>query len=461
MSTYRGFVRSDRIDSISQNMLYNYRHQSGFHLTFVHKPGFVRKFAAFGVPYGAAALRFTSVANFERYRQARAEHKETAGPEDIIQVPPGSAHYLEHCVFTRDEEGGLIGELSSMGAMANAYTGDSETVYFFSTVDRFEDALILYFDALVNPLLDEERVEAEREIILAELMMYDDDPDSVAWRNVLAQLYAEHGLRHDVAGTAESVSEITADTLNTICSYFYTPAVMSLVIVGDFPESAMEAVLDLLADRLDEMPIGTPGIDLYADEPAHVVSPYEEIQQDIEVESFHIGFKNPGINRFHSANGSYWALLQTQGQLYMDAVIGETSPLYQELYAEGLINDSFSVHFACGHDYNYVMMSGESEHPTRAANEVARRFRAAVAADLLDRRVFEIQKKALHGDFVRSLDSIEASGMEALEARMYDCDLFDHAAVFSRLDADEAAKFMKFVLDEGSMTKLIIRRRGL
>lgn len=461
MSIYRGFVRSDRKDSISQNMMYNYRHQSGFHVSFISKPGFVRKFAAFGIPYGAADLRFTTEEDFERYHHAKAEGKPAEPPMQVFEVYPGSAHYLEHCIFSRDDDGGLIGQLSALGAQANAYTGDSETVYYFSTVDHFDQAMLLYFDALVSADLSEERIEDERDIIAAELTMYEDDPDSMADKHVLAQLYSVHGLKHDVGGTAESIHQITAASLQNISDHFYTPSAMNLLIVGDFPEDDMVRIIDLLADRLDPMKILPKGINLYVDEPAHVNKKIAELRLDVEVESFHIGFKNPMINRYHSANGSYWALIQTQGQLYCDAIIGDTSPLYQELYSEGIINDSFSVQFTCGHDYNYVMMGGESEQPELAVHEVARRFRAAVAGDLLDRDVFQIQKKALHGDFVRSLDHIEASGMAGLEARLYGCDLFDHAAVFSRLNADDAGNFMKFVLDEGSMTKLILRKRGI
>ncbi len=461
MSTYRGFVRTERKDSISQNMMYNYRHQSGFHVSFVAKPGFVRKFAAFGIPYGAADLRITSGEDFRRYREARAENKPMDPPMQVIEVEPGSAHYLEHCIFSQDDQGGLIGQLAGLGAQANAFTGDSETVYYFSTVEHFNEALILYFDALLAPDLSEERIEAEREIIASELSMYEDDPDSVSVRHLLSQLYNKHGLRFDIGGTDESIRRITASSLKKICDLFYTPAALNLVLVGDFPEDKMIEVIDLLADKLEGIKIKPAGVNLYVDEPAQVNSAYGELGMDVEIESFHIAFKNPGINRFHSANGSYWALVQTQGQLFCDALIGETSPLYQELYSEGIINDSFSVHFACGHDYNYVMMGGESENPEQAANEVARRFRAAVAGELLDREVFKIQKKALHGNFVRSLDHIESCGMAALEARMYECDLFDHAAVFSRLDSDEAGNFMKFVLDDCNMTKVILRKRGV
>lgn len=461
MSTYRGFVRNDRKDSISQSMMYNYRHLSGFHICFIAKPGFVRKFAAFGIPYGSADLRFTSEADFKREWEAKRQGEAADPPMTVHEVPAGSAHYLEHCLFSQDDEGGLMGQFAKLGATANAYTTESETVYYFTCVDRFEESLDLYFQALLKPDLSQERIENEREIIAAELDMYEDDPDSVAMRQILAQLYQEHGLKYDVAGSKESINEITAETLTDIVKYFYTPAAMKLVIVGDFPDDKMREIIDYFADILDEMDITAAGVNLYADEPAKVKLPTDVLRLDLENEAFLIAFKNSHVNREHSTNGTQWAWMQAAGQLYSDALIGETSPLYQELYDAGIINDSFDVHFAVGHDYNYILMSGEAEHPEKAAEEIARRFKAAVAGDQLDRTVFEIQKKALHGDFVRSLDSIESSGMAALEARLFDCDLFDHAAIFGRLNAEECANSMKFVLDEGSMAKLIMRKRGI
>lgn len=458
MSTYRDFIRSDRKDSISQNMLYNYRHQSGMHICFVVKPGFVRKFAAFGIPYGSAHLKFTCEEDFARYREARKTGE--ALDIKVYEVPPGSAHYLEHCLFSQDAEGGLLGQMASLGAQANAFTSDSETVYYFSTVDHFNESLDLYFSMLMQADISDERVEAEREIIAAEIDMYEDDPDSVGMKLVLSQLYSEHGLKHDIAGTKESIAQINHETLAPIVKHFYTPAAMSLVIVGDFPEEEMREVIDYFADRLDTMDIPPRGVTLYADEPATVAKANGELVMDIENERFHLGFKNPNVNRHHPTNGSHWALIQAQGQLFCNSIIGDASPLYQELYEAGIINDSFGIHFACGHDYNYIFMGGEAEEPQVAAGEVLRRFQAAVAAGAIDKDVFNVQKKALHGDFVRSLDHIEASGMAALEARLFDNDLFDHAAIFSRLDADTANHFMKFVLDEGSVTKLIMRKRG-
>lgn len=461
MSTYRNFVRSDRKDSISQSMMYNYRHQSGFHICFIAKPGFVRKFAAFGIPYGSADLRFTSAADFQREWEAKREGELADPPMTVHEVAAGSAHYLEHCLFSQDDEGGLMGQFAKLGAIANAYTSESETVYYFTTVDEFEASLDLYFRALLNPDLSESRIESEREIIAAELDMYEDDPDSVSMRQILAQLYHEHGLKHDVAGSKESIEAITVESLETIVKHFYTAAAMKLVIVGDFPEEKMREIIDYFADILDEMDIPPAGVNLYADEVAKVKVANDVLRLDIENESFLIAFKNAHINREHSTNGTQWAWIQSAGQLYCDALIGETTPLYQELYEAGIINDSFDIHFSVGHDYNYVLLSGEAEQPEKAAEEVARRFRAAVAGDHLDRTVFEIQKKALHGDFIRSLDSIEACGMSALEARLFDCDLFDHAAIFGRLNPEDCANSMKFVLDEGSMAKLIMRKRGI
>lgn len=460
MSTYRGFVRNERKDSISQNMMYNYRHQCGFHISFIIKPGFVRKFAAFGVPYGSANLQFTSEADFQRQRQAERRNEEADPPMEIYEVEAGSAHYLEHCVFSRDEEGGLIGRLSALGAQANAYTSDSETVYFFSCVDHFEESLQLYFQALTNPELDDARIEAEREIISSELAMYDDDPDAVASRQILAQMYQVHGLKHDIGGTQQSIRKIDSSSLKQIVKYFYTPSAMNLVIVGDFPEEKMIQIIDYFSNTLGSMDVSPRGICLYPDEPAHVSKTSDMVSMDVENETFYIGFKNPHINRRRIAKGSQWALIQSHGQLYCDAIVGESSALYQELYDSGIINDSFRVQFTCGHDYNYVVLSGESDEVEKSVHEVARRFLAAVAGDQLDRKVFEVQKKALHGDFVRSLDHIEVCGMAAMEARLFDCDLFDHAAVFSRLDPEEASHTMKFVLDEGCMTKLILRKRG-
>jgi hypothetical protein len=89
------------------------------------------------------------------------------------------------------------------------------TLYYFSTVDHFGEALRLFFQTVLNPYLETDRIESERPVIQAELNQYMDDPDTRAYMKTVEALYEHHPVRADIGGTIESVATITDDTSQT------------------------------------------------------------------------------------------------------------------------------------------------------------------------------------------------------------------------------------------------------
>ncbi len=131
----------------------------------IPRTGFSRKFAAISIPFG-------SVNDSVRTDGGR------------IRLPAGTAHYMEHCIFSKDENGGLLSRLSSMGANANAYTSFDHTMYYFTSSENFSEILDVYAKAVMEPYLGQDRIDAERDIIIQELKMYKDNPDSRAFNEI-------------------------------------------------------------------------------------------------------------------------------------------------------------------------------------------------------------------------------------------------------------------------------------
>jgi predicted Zn-dependent peptidase len=168
-----GFHCQETKDRLTGKLLRTYRHTCGLLVKVLPRPGFSRRFAAVTIPYGSIHTTFTD-------------------GRQTWHVPAGTAHFLEHCIFSRDDGGGLLGRLSELGASANAYTTHSHTMYYFSTVHHFDEALELYLDAILQPYLGEDRIEAERPVILSELDQYMDDPDTRCYMQLMENLYANH-----------------------------------------------------------------------------------------------------------------------------------------------------------------------------------------------------------------------------------------------------------------------------
>ena len=129
------FSREVLIDKVTGGKIIRFTHPCGFSLQYIPKLKFSKKFASILVPFGSvnSSVRFN---------------------DEISDFPAGSAHYMEHCIFSKDESGGLLARLSSLGASANAYTSNTHTLYYFTSVENFFDSLKLYFGCVLNLLVN-------------------------------------------------------------------------------------------------------------------------------------------------------------------------------------------------------------------------------------------------------------------------------------------------------------------
>ena len=434
-TAWPGFRRTERQDPLTGKTLHTYQHECGLLVKFLPRPGFTRKFAAVTVPYGSIHTSFSD-------------------DRQSWHVPAGTAHFLEHCVFSRDDGGGLLGKLSALGASANAYTSHTHTLYYFSAVQHFDEAFALYLDAIISPYLESDRVEAERPVILAELDQYRDDPETRCYNSLIENLYLNHPVREDIGGSAESVRTITSADLKHVWQNFYKPCRLSLTLAGDLNETA---ILDILAGRLQNF-AGTLALDARPDLPAEQAAPAAEnitLKMDVTTPSFLVGIKDPGVLPGKPITGRSLVTRQRAARLLFDTLISPVSPLYDQLYSDGLINDSFGFHYSCEESFAFLACGGESNQPEKAAAAVREGLIRCFAAGL-DASMFEIQKRAAAGDFVRSLDSVEHSGMVQAQCNLHDIDLFDYPAIYDNIDCAAAYDMMSFLADPSCYSAAIL-----
>jgi len=430
-----GFVRQDRQDPLTGKMLRTYHHACGLIVKFIPRPGFARKFAAVTVPYGSVHVSFQV-------------------DQQVCPVPAGTAHFLEHCVFSRDEEGGLLGKLSALGVSANAYTSHTHTLYYFSAVRHFDQALNLYLDAILSPYLENDRVEAERPVILAELEQYRDDPETRCYNSLIENLYENHPVRLDIGGTAESVKAISSEDLKQVWRHFYKPCRLSMTLAGDLDE---ELILQSLQDRLKswaDIP-NSRAIPILPHEPVFPAQKEIRLHMDVTTPSFLVGIKDPLILPGQEMAGRDLVARQRAARLLLDTLISPVSPLFDQLYSQGLINDSFGFHYACEESFAFLACGGESSQPEKAAAALMEGLVSHFNAGI-DCNLFEIQKRAAAGDFVRSLDSVEHSGMVQAQCNLHDIDLFDYPEIYDNIDCTVAGEAMRFLADPACYSTAIL-----
>ena len=156
-----------------------------------------------------------------------------------VHLPAGVAHFLEHKMF-EDQDGDAFAKFAKTGANANAFTSFDRTCYLFTATQQLDESLDVLLGMVGHPYFTEQTIAKEQGIIGQEIKMYDDSAD---WRLITGLcecLYHSHPIRSDIAGSCESIADITPGMLYDCCEAFYAPGNMVLAAAGS---TSMEKIL--------------------------------------------------------------------------------------------------------------------------------------------------------------------------------------------------------------------------
>ena len=342
------------------------------------KPSFQKSFAFFATDYGGMDMKFQMDGQW-------------------YDTPAGVAHFLEHKTFDT-KDGNALQDLAANGASPNAFTSSAITGYYFESTEKFYENLKILLSFVSQPYYTQESVDKEQGIIGQEIRMIEDDPENQVYYAMLEGLYAHHPIRVSVAGTIESISHITADTLNLCHSAFYNPGNMVLCVAGNVDP---EKVLEMAREILPKEGKGSIPRDYGPDEPAAAARSRTELKMEVSTPIFQLGWKMAPAPK-----GEEQFRQKLIAELACEALLGNSSPLYVRLYRDGLINSSFSYGFDGYPSCAYAMAGGESTDPDAVASAVADEA-ARIGREGVDAALFARLKKGLYGAKVRSLNSFE------------------------------------------------------
>ena len=367
-------VKSDRVG----DRYYEVKHPSGLRIFVYPKEQNNSTYAVFGTRYGSVDT------TFKRSDEA-----------DACTVPAGIAHYLEHKLF-ESEDGDAFARYAKTGANANAYTSFDVTCYLFSCTENVYESLEILLDFVQSPYFTEQTVQKEQGIIGQEIRMYDDDPQWRVMFNLLEALYHKHPVKVDIAGTVESIAQITPELLYRCYHTFYNLNNMVLCVAGNVE---LNKVLDL-CDRMlkPSKPVEIERI--FEEEPREVVKTRVEQKLSVVTPLFQLGFKENAVSRRTTKE-----LAETE--ILLELMASDASPLFRRLLDAGLINESsFGYEYFEGPGYASVIFSGESKDPDRVAEEI-RAETERLRRDGIDPEAFQRAKKALYGRNIAALNSVD------------------------------------------------------
>ncbi|MFG6319969.1 MAG: insulinase family protein, partial [Clostridia bacterium] len=312
--------------------------ENGLTVAVIPKKDICKKYVIWGTEFGSIDNNFKIEKNGE-----------------IVKVPDGIAHYLEHKLFEQENGKNSLDVLSSLGVDANAYTTNNHTAYLFEATDNFYEALDEFMDYVQSPYFTDENVEKERGIIGQEIMMYDDYPDWKLYMNAMKCMYKDHPINIDVAGTKETIAEIDKEKLYTIYNSFYRPDNQVLVLCGDFE---VESILNEIKKRLKSNNSSQEVQRIYPKEQENIVKKYEETRMNISKPIFLIGYKD-------KVEPGEMVKKDLAIECICNMIIGKSSNLYQKLYKEGLISEEFGYNYEFAKNYAHVLIQNTSNNPKK------------------------------------------------------------------------------------------------
>ncbi len=391
---------------------------NGLTIAVVPKQGFQKKLAYFVTDYGSIHTRFSL-------------------DGESWEAPAGVAHFLEHKMFDLPR-GEISGEFAALGANPNAFTSYDMTAYYFSGAEEFQKNLELLLEFVSTPYFTAESVDKEQGIIGQEIDMAADSPESRVFENLMEIMYSAHPVRIPILGTRETIGEITPEVLYRCHRAFYHPENMMLCVVGDVDaEEIRETALRMLPDAAAH----TVQKETWQ-ESMDVVQWSISCKMEVAMPMFQLGFKcEPQIR------GEAAVRLEMVGDLAAEALFGESSALYLELYEKGLIDSSFGGGFESLDGMAMLTCSGDSEDPRAVRDAILNRAQQLVQEGVPE-EAFLRMKRSILGRRIRDLDSFNSTCFRLCAYHFTQFDYMEFPRVFQDIRETEIREFLRRVVQQ-------------
>ncbi|MBA2360386.1 MAG: insulinase family protein [Actinobacteria bacterium] len=352
-----------------------------------------------------------------------------AGSRDERDERAGVSHFIEHLLFkgTASYNAQQIAEVfDGMGGELNAATSREHTVVYARIADHhLEEAIDVMTDMVYAPQLTE--VDSEREVVLEEIAMYEDQPQELVHDLIGEAVFGDHPLGRPVIGTAQVISGISRRSITAYHRSMYLPGNVVLAAAGNLDHNELLSLLQRAEAKLSDPPSRGRRI-----RPPLVKPPPPALRfLRKDTEQYHLCLAAPGIAR--SDRRRFAASL-------LDAILGgsASSRLFQEIREKrGMAYAVYtfaSQYTDTGQIGFYV---GTREENLEACLEIAAEQIADVAAGNLRPNELERAKENLKGRILLSMEAT-ASRMSRLgKSLITDTELLSLDRIIAEIDAVE------------------------
>ncbi|MFD2925587.1 EF-P 5-aminopentanol modification-associated protein YfmH [Halobacillus naozhouensis] len=408
--------------------VYSETMENGLQVFLLAKPEMAKTFGIFTTNYGSIDQTFTPI-----------------GKEEQVTVPEGIAHFLEHKLFEKEDRD-VFQDFTKQGASANAFTSFTKTAYLFSATSQIEKNVETLLDFVQDPYFSKESVEKEKGIIGQEIRMYDDQPDWRSFFGTIQSLYHKHPVRVDIAGTVDSIEDITKDDLYTCYETFYHPSNMVLFVAGNIePEKMMEQIR---SNQNRKEFKGIPKIErFYPEEPAEVAKSEASITMPVTTAKAMIGVKED----VSALDGAELVRAELLSGMILDYYFSKSGEFYEQLYKEDLIDSSFQYETELDRQFGFTILGGDSRKPDELAARVKEMLHQ-LKDNHISEEDFKRMKRKKIGQFMRALNSMEFIANQFTHYHMLGVDLFDVLPTIESLTTSDADQYVENWIKEDSIS---------
>jgi predicted Zn-dependent peptidase len=369
--------------------------------------------------------------SLDHVRSAAVGYWIGAGSRDETPAEAGVTHFIEHLLFkgTGRYSALEIAEIfDGLGGELNAATSREHTLIYARVPDHhLETAMDVMSDMVFSPSFAE--LDAEREVVLEEIAMYDDAPQELVHDLIAEAVFGDHPLGRPVIGTSEVISSIPRDSIARYHDEMYVPANIVVAAAGNIQhERIVELVERALEGRASS---GDARVNV---RPPLVQPPPPRLRfQRKDTEQYHVCLAAPGISR--SDRRRFAASL-------LDAILGgsASSRLFQEIREKrGMAYAVYSFVSQYTDTGQIGIYLGTREDNLADALAIAAEQIADIAGGNLPARELERAKENLKGRILLSMESTSTRMNRLGKSLITDSELLSLDRIVAEIDAVEAS----------------------
>ena len=318
------------------------------------------------------------------------------GSRNELPQENGVSHYIEHMMFkgTKSRTARQIAEeMDALGGQINAYTTKEYTCYHTRVLDKHIDrALDVMSDMLLHPLIAQEEVQKERNVITEEIYMYDDAPEELVHDALQDAIWRDTSLGMPILGTEETIAAFDADFIRAYYERNYHQENIVLSVAGNFEE---EEMLGKLNEKLGGWKRETP----FVQHDTHAAYQISCVEKEKDIEQVHVCLAFPGLTREHP-------------QKYALAIFntlfggGMSSRLFQKIREEnGLTYSIYSYTTAFADTGVFTICASMNPNQTERVFELIAEELKEVTAEAFPEQLIAVTKEQMISNFIIGTES--------------------------------------------------------